>query len=185
MSQSLSEISGIHFVLGGARSGKSRRAEALATEFPENHGTLPVLYIATCATTHGLDAEMAERIARHRADRPSHWKTLENRFDLAVIFAEHPGHIVLLDCLTLWLSWQMGLGLSEAQILAALEEALDAARRHSIRLIAVSNELGMGLVPLGAENRAYRDLVGRANQLVARHADAAEFVAAGIPLRLK
>lgn len=175
----------IHFVLGGARSGKSARAEALAKELAENNGTLPVVYIATCATTHGLDAEMAERIARHRADRPSHWKTLENRFDLAAVFAEHAGHLVLLDCLTLWLSWQIGLGQSEAQILATLEDALEAARLHGVRLIAVSNELGMGLVPLGAENRAYRDLVGRANQLVAARAAAVEFVAAGLPLRLK
>lgn len=172
----------IHFLLGGARSGKSTRAEILACEASDE-----VVYVATCATGAPLDPEMADRVAIHRLRRPPKWKTVENRFDLDAIFAENAGSVVLVDCLTLWLAWWSCNGgeMDEQGILNYLETALKAVATHGVRLILVSNELGMGLVPLGPGNRAYRDLCGRANQLAARMADTVEFIVAGLPLRLK
>lgn len=172
----------VHFLLGGVRSGKSLRAEALAREEAGE-----VVYVATMATGDPLDGEMRERLAIHRSRRPPHWTTIENRFDLDAIFAENPGKPVLLDCLTMWLSWWccQEARLCDEAILANLEHALAQVSVHGVRLIVVGNEIGMGLVPLGPENRAYRDLSGRANQLVARHADTVEFMVAGLPLRVK
>ena len=172
----------IHFILGGARSGKSSRAEALARQ-----ASGEVVFVATCATTDPLDLEMAARVAAHRNRRPAEWETVENRFDLDAVFAEHPGKTILVDCLTLWLSWWSSREdrLAEEQIMRKLDDALAAVRTHGVRLLLVSNELGMGLVPMGEGNRDYRDLCGRANQLVARSADVVEFVVAGLPLRLK
>jgi adenosylcobinamide kinase/adenosylcobinamide-phosphate guanylyltransferase len=172
----------IHFLLGGARSGKSARAEALARQ-----SSGEVVYVATCSTSQPLDPEMTARVTAHRVRRPAEWKTVENRFELDAVFAECPGTTILVDCLTLWLSWWAFQedGCAEEQIMEKLERALAAVRANGIRLILVSNELGMGLVPLGEGNRDYRDLCGRANQLVARWADEVEFVIAGLPLRLK
>ena len=172
----------IHFLLGGVRCGKSTRAEALASA-----ASAPVVYVATLATTGTLDAEMRARLALHRSRRPADWTVIENHFDLEALFSEHAGKVVLVDCLTMWLSWWSGCGerLDEEQVLHKLERSLSAVPETGVSLILVGNELGMGLVPLGAENRAYRDLCGRANQLVARHAAVVEFMIAGLPLRLK
>lgn len=169
----------IHLVLGGARSGKSTHAQELAAKTGGD-----VVYAATCATA-GLDPEMAERIAEHVKSRPAHWKTIENRFDLEEIIREAAGGALLLDCLTLWLAYRQGEGKDEGGILAELEAALNTTRREGVTLFIVSNELGMGLVPMGADSRAFRDLCGRANQLAARLADRVEFMVAGLPLKLK
>lgn len=170
----------IHLILGGARSGKSRRAEGLMRTQDKNGA----VYIATCATASTApDAEMRERIANHVARRPPTWRTVENRFDLANLIVENAALPMLLDCLTLWLAFRQSEG--ESAILDELETALLHAREHRTTFVIVSNELGMGLVPLGADNRAFRDLCGRANQLVAQHADAVELMVAGLPLKLK
>lgn len=168
----------IHLVLGGARSGKSRRAEELAQIRGEN-----VVYVATCSTLRTLDDEMRKRIARHQAQRPTTWRTIENRFDLPAIIEENATAPVLLDCLTLWLAFREHEG--ESKVLRELEEALKITRERGANWIIVSSELGMGLVPLGAENRRFRDLCGSANQLVASRADAVEFMVAGLSLKLK
>ncbi len=168
----------IHLILGGARSGKSQRGELLAAASGR-----PVTYVATYASDP-TDAEMQTRIQRHRAQRPLAWHTIENRFDLQAIFQEAAGRTVLLDCLTLWLSFHCE-STPEPELLARLEDALKTAREARLHLILVSNELGMGLVPASPEGRAFRDLCGRANQLVARLADSVELVAAGLPLSLK
>ena len=172
----------IHFLTGGVRSGKSSRAEAIARATSSE-----VVYVATCATSETLDAEMIARLGAHRRQRPPTWALVENRFDLDGVFAENPGRTILVDCLTLWLAWWSCLpeAVGEQAILEKLRIALDLVPALGVRLIVVSNELGMGLVPLGPENRAYRDLCGRANQLVARHADVVEFIVAGLPLKLK
>ena len=165
-------------ILGGARSGKSSRAEQIASAEGR-----PVLYIATCATDLA-DPEMAARIQKHRAQRPSDWTTSENNFELPTLFAEHSHKTVLLDCLTLWLSYHCEQ-LEESSLLSKLEASLVVAREKSVSLIIVSNELGMGLVPSTPLGRSFRDLCGRANQMVARHADHVEFQIAGLPLLLK
>ncbi|MDQ3622924.1 MAG: bifunctional adenosylcobinamide kinase/adenosylcobinamide-phosphate guanylyltransferase [Verrucomicrobiota bacterium] len=169
----------LHLVIGGSRSGKSRHAEALASS-----SGLPVCYVATYAT-HADDAEMRKRIEQHRERRPAHWKTVENRFDLQELMREHEGELLLVDCLTLWLSFLQVQQRSEEQILAELEAALRMAGEKSGALILVSNELGMGLVPVTPAGRDFRDLCGRANQLAAAHATRVDFMVAGLPLTLK
>jgi adenosylcobinamide kinase/adenosylcobinamide-phosphate guanylyltransferase len=165
----------VTLVLGGARSGKSRHAEGLITAAPP-----PWIYVATA---HAGDAEMAERIALHRARRPNGWETYEAQNDLAPAFAHSPPHAPLLvDCLTLWLSNRM---LADAQIereMDALEGALDQ-RESSI--VLVSNEVGWGIVPENALARRFRDLQGRLNQRIAARAHRVVLMVAGLPLMLK
>lgn len=177
-------------VLGGARSGKSAHAERLAHDSGKE-----VVYVAT---SRAGDAEMAARIAHHRTRRPAHWQTVEEELGLATVLMEHcrPGRLVLVDCLTLWLSnlmfcdgraWpevgEVALPERFHQERAALLDLLDAGADGDI--VFVSNEVGMGIVPWGAVSRCFADEAGRLNQAVAAHADRAVFVAAGLPLVLK
>ena len=161
-------------VLGGARSGKSRQAEALVTSLPA-----PWIYIAT-AEAH--DAEMAERIAAHRATRAPGWRTVEAPLDLAAALAEAGARPVLVDCLTLWLT---NLLLAGHDIAAAQDDLLAALARREAPTVLVSNEVGLGIVPDNALARRFRDAAGRLNQRVAAIAYHALFIAAGLPIRLK
>lgn len=172
------------FVLGGARSGKSLHAERLAGD-----SALPVTYIATARITD--DAEFAERIAHHRARRPAHWRLVEAGADLAGAITQNDGrgHCLLIDCLTLWLANLLcpadgappPLAEYHARA-AALETALAGAQS---RVIVVSNEIGLGVVPLGALTRQYVDELGRLNQRIAALATTATMMVAGLPLALK
>lgn len=164
-------------LLGGARSGKSDLAQRLATA-----SAAPVTVVATAQAG---DAEMAKRIARHRADRPDGWQTVEE--PLAVVDAVRavdPGRTVLVDCVTLWLAnglaagWDDGAVRSEA---ARLAEALSVRPGCSI---VVSNEVGWGIVPVEAGTRRFRDLHGRVNRELAEDADDAVLVVAGRVLPL-
>jgi len=170
----------ITLILGGSRSGKSRRAESLAGR----EAMAPVTYVATCATAL-MDDEMRCRVQQHRRHRPAHWCTIENRFDLPELIAENNRTLLLIDCLTLWLSHGWITHPDEACILAELERALQIAAVRDGALILVSNELGMGLVPADARSRGFRDLCGRANQVAAAYAQRVEFMVAGLPLVLK
>ncbi|CAB3696147.1 Bifunctional adenosylcobalamin biosynthesis protein CobP [Paraburkholderia graminis C4D1M] len=172
------------FVIGGARSGKSVHAEQLASQ-----SALPVTYIATARVTG--DAEFSARIAHHRARRPAHWRLLEADVDLAgaVSKADAPGHCTLIDCLTLWLANLLcpadGDALPPAQTQAHIE-ALEAALANARgKIIAVSNEIGLGVVPLGAATRLYVDELGRLNQRIAALSTQAAMMVAGLPLSLK
>jgi adenosylcobinamide kinase / adenosylcobinamide-phosphate guanylyltransferase len=169
----------VHLILGGSRSGKSRRAEEIAAT-----KGVPVTYVATYATSQ-TDPEMEDRVARHRKQRPAHWTTIENRFDLKPLFQEQRDSLILVDCLTLWLSYRQISESREDVILAELEEAVKEIVPGHPGLIIVSNELGLGLVPSSPEGRSFRDLSGRANQLVARLASRVEFMVAGLPMLLK
>jgi len=166
-------VNTLTFILGGARSGKSRRAEALVTALPP-----PWTYIATA---EAFDAEMATRIAEHRARRAAGWETLDAPRDLPEALARaHPP--VLVDCLTLWLS---NLMLAEADLTAA-GDALEAElRAHPGPVVLVSNEVGAGIVPATSLGRRFRDAQGVLNQRMAALADHVELVVAGLPLRLK
>lgn len=169
------EIEHLTLVLGGARSGKSVRAQALA----EASGDARI-YVATA---QALDDEMRDRIARHRAERGVGWSTVEAPLEVAEAVAAAPdGAVVLLDCLTLWLSNLMHHGRDAEAETKALEAAC-AARRGPV--VMVSNELGLGLVPETPLGRAFRDAQGRLNQAMAARAARVEFVAAGLPLVLK
>jgi adenosylcobinamide kinase/adenosylcobinamide-phosphate guanylyltransferase len=166
----------ITLVLGGARSGKSRYAETLVTGAAAS-GT----YIATAEAG---DAEMAARIAHHRAGRGSFWRTVEEPLDLAAVILTNadPARPVLVDCLTLWLSNLLGAG---RVIEHEAEGLLGALRDASGPVVLVANEVGLGLVPETPLGREFRDEAGRLNQAVAALADQVVFVAAGLPLVLK
>jgi len=162
------------FFLGGARSGKSRLAQAEA-----ERGPAPLTFIATA---EALDREMAERIARHRADRGAGWRTIEAPVDLAGAIAQVPEGTILVDCLTLWLS---NLMLGDHDIAGASDRLLDTVTAAPARIIFVSNEVGLGIVPETPLGRRFRDEAGRLNQRIAAMADRVLFVAAGLALRLK
>jgi adenosylcobinamide kinase/adenosylcobinamide-phosphate guanylyltransferase len=164
----------VSLLLGGARSGKSARAEALARALPP-----PWTYIATA---EAFDAEMEARIAAHRATRGEGWTTRDAPRDLPRALADAPDGPVLVDCLTLWLS---NLMLADQPIEAETEALLAALAGRRAPTFLVSNEVGSGIVPATPLGRRFRDAQGRLNQRVAAAADAVELVVAGLPLRLK
>lgn len=166
----------IALVLGGARSGKSSFAQALA----ENE-TGDLIYIATA---QAFDAEMTERIARHRSDRGPRWQTVECPLGLADAIAEHQGEgkTILVDCLTLWLS---NLMLGDHDIAAAVSDLITGLKDSSAKVVLVSNEVGQGIVPDNALGRRFRDEAGWLNQAAARAATNVWFVTAGLPQQLK
>lgn len=165
----------VTLLLGGARSGKSQRAQALAESL--------ALERTFIATAEALDDEMAERIARHQADRGQGWTTREVPVDLvdALQSTLRPNHSVLVDCLTLWLS---NLMYREHPVESEIERLVDALKLPG-DLVLVSNEVGLGLVPETPLGRRFRDHQGRLNQAVAKVSDRVEFIAAGLPLVLK
>ena len=177
-------------VFGGARSGKSALAERLARDAGKD-----VIYLAT---SHAGDTEMETRIAHHRARRPAEWRTVEEPTALAATLRElcAPDRLVLVDCLTLWLTNLMfathqdypevgPIDLSPLFVAerAALLDWLDGPAAGDV--VFVSNEVGMGIVPYGAVSRAFADEAGRLNQDVAARCERVLFVAAGLPLALK
>jgi adenosylcobinamide kinase/adenosylcobinamide-phosphate guanylyltransferase len=176
------------FVLGGARSGKSRYAEQLAAELSGDRG---VLYVATA---EAWDEEMRARIAKHKADRPASWRTVEAPRNAGAAAAEALAGepVVLLDCMTLLTSNVLialpeGATAQEAEA-AALAEAqgvLDAFGAGEATWIVVSNEVGLGIVPAYPLGRLYRDALGRVNQRLAAEADRVVFMVAGLPMRLR
>ncbi|MDO7836677.1 bifunctional adenosylcobinamide kinase/adenosylcobinamide-phosphate guanylyltransferase [Sphingobium sp. HBC34] len=163
-------------VLGGARSGKSRYAQAQAEDFVGD-----LVYVAT---GQAWDDEMTERIAAHRADRGPRWRTVEEPLDLAAIIAAHsrPETLLLIDCLTLWASNLLLAGRDMDVERATLTHAIAGAPGP---VILVANEVGLGIVPDNALARRFRDAAGRINQAVAATATQVVFVAAGLPLVLK
>ena len=168
----------IIFVLGGAASGKSDIALQLA-------GTIkPKAFLAT---GQGLDDEMAGRIARHQATRGSDWTTAEVPTELAAWFKQKGTayQVIVLDCVTLWLSNLHKAGVSATAVARRVDELLAEMRRTNVRIVIVSNELGLGLVPMNRAARGFRDLAGRVNQQIAAAADEVHLVVASISLRLK
>lgn len=175
-------------VLGGARSGKSAVAEQRALELG-----LTTVYIATA---EARDSEMAARIAAHRAKRPTEWGVVEEPIMLAQALLDHarPDRCVIVDCLTLWLANVLGRDIDPnadaGPITAPTFERERAALLNAIpqlkgEIILVSNEVGMGIVPLGALARRYCDEAGRLHQELARLCERVTWVAAGIPMALK
>ncbi len=166
-------------VLGGARSGKSAWAQREAEVLAERHASKLVAVV----TAQAFDEEMAERIARHRADRDARWRTLEAPLQLAQALTElGADEVAVVDCLTLWLSNVMA---AERPVAAACTELVEAARASPATLILVSNEVGLGIVPDNALARRFRDDAGRLHQALATVSDRAVFVAAGLALTLK
>jgi adenosylcobinamide kinase/adenosylcobinamide-phosphate guanylyltransferase len=164
------------FVIGGARSGKSRYAQNRLEALPGR--------LAFIATAEPRDAEMAERIARHRADRGPRWTAYDVPLDLpkAICRVEESADAVLVDCLTLWLSNLMLAGRDLDAATSALSEAIQQCRRP---LALVANEVGLGIVPMNELARRFRDQAGWLNQRVAEVAQEVTLITAGLPLILK
>jgi adenosylcobinamide kinase/adenosylcobinamide-phosphate guanylyltransferase len=170
---------GLRLIIGGARSGKSAHAQALAEAEAARRGGAPVMI----ATAEALDAEMAERIARHRAERGPAWRTVETSLDVAEALAGLGGaDCAVVDCLTLWLS---NLMLAERDLETATETLIAAATKAAGEVILVSNEVGMSIVPENALARRFRDEAGRLNRRAAERAEQVTVLFAGLPLQLK
>ena len=187
----------IVMITGGSRSGKSTFAQQLAEYLSETR-----TYIATCPV---VDGEIADRIEKHRRDRQNRrWQTIEEEIDLAGALDQGMREgigkeevekkkegVILVDCLTLWINnllyqaERRGASLSEADIVAASQEVLRAARSCEGTVIFVSNEVGLGIVPDHFSGRLFRDLAGRCNQVFAREANAVVFMVSGIPMWIK
>ena len=178
MQEKATRRSRLILVLGGAASGKSQAALNRAGR------TGPKAFVAT---GQALDGEMKARIARHRATRSADWFTAEVPRKLAAWFlTEGKGYrTIVVDCLTLWLSNRCGRRIVGADMTAAVDELLQAIRSTPARVVLVSNELGLGLVPTSRSARAFRDVAGRVNQQIAEAADEVYFVISGQSLRLK
>jgi len=181
-------------ILGGARSGKSTFAEQLAASSGQN--------VAFIATATAGDDEMRARIARHRASRPAHWHTIEEPFDLAgaVQHAAAIADVLLLDCITLWLSnWLSQQGETNDRAIGASSPFFDAAAMQAVQnllaavasldprktLIVISNEVGLGIVPAYPLGRLYRDTLGLVNQRLAGAAQRVYLLIAGIAIDIK
>ena len=145
-------------LLGGARSGKSALAVEMATR-----GGGAVTFVATSPMIAG-DDDISQRIARHRAERPSTWFTIEEELDLAAAIARVSTPVVIIDCLTVWAGNMLHHGRDEQAMLAASDIAISAITDRGLVAIVISNEVGMGIVPVNDLARVYRDALGRVNQ---------------------
>ena len=167
------------FITGGARSGKSSFAEELALKSGKD-----LLYIATM---QGLDAEMKERIKRHKNRRGKGWRTVEEPLNILSVLEKEDKkeRAILIDCLTLWVSNRMMKGEKEKEIIKAAEKVAKYCAGAKAAVIAVSNEVGMGLVPDNKLGRDFRDIQGRVNRVFAENAEKVYFLVSGIPLEVK
>jgi adenosylcobinamide kinase/adenosylcobinamide-phosphate guanylyltransferase len=185
-------------ILGGARSGKSTFAEQRAKELGGDH----VLYVAT---SESKDEEMQERVTKHRAERPPGWGTLEAPRNVAHALrqASPDARVVLLDCMTFLVANHLMDAAApkenpfdepsanpfdpqiEAEVVTEVEALVAYVRETDVHLLVVSNEVGLGVVPPYELGRAYRDILGRANQILARHADEVQLLVASIPMKVK
>lgn len=173
-------MSNVIMVTGGTRSGKSRLAEQLAEGFPPLRGYL--------ATGQPGDAEMAERIARHRGRRGTEWRTVEEPLQVTDALLENDGRfsVLLMDCVTLWLSnllFHPGGGADRALLQVA--SFTESFAKLKTPIIIVTNEVGMGIVPEHPLARSFRDLAGEANEMIAARANEVYVVISGLPLKLK
>ena len=168
------------FVIGGARSGKSSFALELAGS------STPAGKRAYIATAEALDSEMAERIEEHKRTRGEGWITIEEPLEVEKAITGDLGFaVILIDCLTLWLTNLIGEGYEDGEVMKGVEGLASACAKSGALVIAVSNEVGLGLVPENPLARRFRDLAGRANQFFSAKADEVYLVTAGIPLKIK
>ena len=168
----------LELILGGARSGKSRLAERLATQ-----SGLAVTYIAT---SQALDGEMSARIQHHRQRRPADWGLVEEPLELARALRDNaaPGRCLLVDCLTLWLTNLLMLD-DDTRLAMQRDAFLEALAELPGRIILVSNETGLGVVPMGELTRRYVDEAGWLHQAIAERCQHVVLTVAGLPLTLK
>ena len=174
-------MSQLTLITGGCRSGKSRYAVQKAKEFLGD-----VVYVATC---HPQDDEMSQRVTQHRQERPSSWKTIEGESDLTKIVQNQVQRdsktLLLIDCLTLWISNHLISGRNRKSVLEEVERTLHAIQSYPESVIVVTNEVGLGIVPENPLAREFRDLAGEVNQRFAQSADEVVLMVCGIPLVVK
>jgi adenosyl cobinamide kinase/adenosyl cobinamide phosphate guanylyltransferase len=169
---------GLTVLLGGARSGKSELSSKLA-----GAANLPVVVVVTA---EARDEEMTERIRRHRESRPAAWITVEAPVEVAKVVGElAPNAFVVLDCLSLWVSNAIEAKLGDDRILDEAREIASALAKREVPAVVVSNEVGLGIVPMNALARRYRDTLGRVNATFVHAAERAYFVVAGRALALE
>lgn len=166
-------------ITGGCRSGKSRHALTLARSIPGEK-----IYVATA---EALDSEMAERIAKHQQERGEDWETHEEPTELIKVFKqlEDRAGVLVLDCLTLWLSNLLIKDYGQDHILKEARRLMDQGEHMRCQLIFVTNEVGAGIVPENKLARDFRDLVGGVNQLIAQQCDEVIHMVSGIPTTIK
>jgi adenosylcobinamide kinase/adenosylcobinamide-phosphate guanylyltransferase len=166
-------------ITGGCRSGKSR----FALDYANQHFSKK-LYLATC---EALDEEMAQRIEHHKKMRGPEWRTIEEPIEIVDQIGLHGtgAEVILLDCLTLWLSNLLIKWDDDLRIIEETERLINAMKQSQPAFLIISNETGMGIVPADALGRRFRDLSGTTNQKIAEAADTAIFMVSGIPLFLK
>lgn len=175
-----SNLKEVIFVIGGCRSGKSRQALEAAEGMPGDHKT----FIATCIPH---DEEMKQRVEQHQKERSLIWRTVEEPIHLpqAIVEQSRQADVVLVDCLTLWISNLMLELDDDWKILAGLPDLTRALQSVHCPVVLVSNEVGTGIVPENQLSRRFRDLVGSTNQTVAGQADRVVWMVAGIPVGIK
>ena len=166
------------FILGGARSGKSHFAVNMAKNAKK------VAFIATCLPQ---DKEMKRRVALHKKTRPAHWQTFEEPEEIPILLKKIGSRfeVIIIDCLTLLVSNFMLKDLKGNSIENRIKEMLSVLRKIKAKSIIVSNEVGLGIVPVNKLARNFRDIVGRVNQIVAEESDEVLFMISGIPLKVK
>jgi adenosylcobinamide kinase/adenosylcobinamide-phosphate guanylyltransferase len=166
-------------ITGGCRSGKSR----FASDFANQHFSKK-LYLATC---EALDEEMAQRIEHHKKMRGPEWQTLEEPIKIVEGIRQYEDgvEVILLDCITLWLSNLLTKGNTDLKIMDEINRFVEMIKQTPASLIIVSNEVGMGIVPVDPLGRRFRDLSGMANQRIAQVAETVIFMVSGIPIFLK
>ena|SRR3989338_6974655 len=168
----------ITFILGGARSGKSAYALGLAKKYRK------VAFVATCQP---LDKEMQERIRVHKEARPGHWRTFEEPKDIGALSGKIGNEFdcIIIDCLTLLVSNLILDGYKEEGVLKKINAMLAGLRKKKAKVIIVSNETGLGLVPANKLGRDFRDAAGKVNQAIAKEASEVFFNVSGIPMKIK
>ena|SRR5215468_1953744 len=185
MSNAENQTGRIILLLGGARAGKSAQAQRLAAECEVAGGS-----VCFIATAQAWDDEMGQRIARHRAERPRHWRTIEEPYQLdAALDQARDAGVVIVDCLTFfasnWLLRHPDQSECESILSGITRRFLEQANSRQQRIICVSNEVGLGVVPATGLGRQFRDVLGRVNQDFAAAATEVYLIVAGLPLRLK
>ena len=168
------------FITGGARSGKSSYALKLAKQISTKN-------VAFIATAHPVDAEMKSRITRHKKERPEHWITYENPESIPTLIEglDDQFDVVIIDCITLFLSSLMCTAFEESKIKTIISEITDQIALFNGTSIIVSNEVGLGIVPNNELGRKFRDLTGTVNQYIAQKCNTAFFMVASLPMKLK
>lgn len=173
-------MSKIIFILGGARSGKSSYALRLAKESRKNK-------VAFIATAQARDQEMTKRILIHKKSRPAAWKTFEEPFDIYGLLKKITTgfDLIIIDCLTLLISNLLLKKCKENEILRKINKILAILKNNKAKIIIISNEVGLGIVPANRLSREFRDIAGKVNQVVGQNSNTVFFMVSGIPWRIK